>query len=283
MAKRNRITSAKTIERRIKEGRGNGHFSNYKPWLTIHDVPSHGVVTRIRGWKSGRLHHLFSEKYELAHFYQMEWAPNVIDIREQYPLLPIEKTLYIAEKLGIKHPRDPKTQYPVVMTTDMLLTVKKGDEYRFIAHTIKPISKLNKRVIEKFQIEKEYFKDLGIEWALITENEINYSLVNNVEWIHSARFLDDLYPPITLELIIEVQPWLLLEIQKQDKPLAKITLDLDNKFDLPKGTCIQIVRYLIANRYWEVDMNKKIEPTLYPINIVSTNNLKEDGLSEYLS
>ncbi|TYS59360.1 heteromeric transposase endonuclease subunit TnsA [Sutcliffiella horikoshii] len=282
MAKRSRKTSAKTIERRIKEGRGRGCFSDYKPWLTIYDVPSHGVVTRIRGWKTRRLHHLFSENYELAHFYQMEWSQNVIDIREQYPLLPLEKTLFIAEKLGIKHPRDPKTQHPIVMTTDMLLTVKDNDDCRFIAHTIKPISKINKRVIEKFQIEKEYFKDLGIDWALITENEINYDLVKNVEWIHSARYIDDLNDPITYELIVKVQPRLYLELLKGEKPLAKVTLDMDIKLDLPKGTCIQIVRYLIANRYWEVDITKRILPAINPIEIGKTKILKEDGLDEYI-
>lgn len=113
----------------------------------------------------------------------MEWEPNVVDIREQYPLLPLEKTLFIAEKLRIKHPRDSKTRQPIVMTTDTLLTVKAGDDFRFIAHTIKLISKLNKRVIEKFQIEKEYFKDLGINWALITENEINRWMKRQKCWI----------------------------------------------------------------------------------------------------
>lgn len=52
MSKRRRRTTAATIERWIKEGRGRRHFEEYKPWLTIHDVPSHGVVTRVRGWKS---------------------------------------------------------------------------------------------------------------------------------------------------------------------------------------------------------------------------------------
>jgi hypothetical protein len=131
MAKRNRATTARVIERRIKEGRGQGNLSSYKPWLTIHDIPSHGIVTRALGWKSGRLHHLFSEHYELAHFYQMEWANNVIDLREQYPLLPLKKTIFIADKMGIKHPTDPKTHHPIVMTTDQLITIKDGENMQF--------------------------------------------------------------------------------------------------------------------------------------------------------
>ncbi|WP_226002848.1 TnsA endonuclease N-terminal domain-containing protein [Paenibacillus sp. BJ-4] len=189
MSKIRSSSSIASIQRKIKEGRGQGHFSEYKPWLTVHDVPSIGIVTRILGWKSGRLHHYLSEHFELAHHYQMEWSEQVIDIRKQSPLLPLDKTLYIAQKLGIKHPTDPKNKLPIIMTTDMLLTVKQEESIKFIAHSIKPSNKLTKRVVEKLQIEKEFFKDQKIEGALITERQINYNLVRNVEWLHMRENL----------------------------------------------------------------------------------------------
>lgn len=260
MAKRRRATTARTIERRIKEGRGKGHFENYKPWLTIHDVPSQGIVTRVRGWKSGRLHHYLSEHFELAHHYQMEWALDVVDIREQYPLLPLEKTLFIAKKLGIRHPIDPRTKHPIVMTSDMLLTVRSDGELQSIAHSIKPSDKLNRRVLDKLQIEKYYFKDLDIEWRLITENQINYELVENVKWLHSAKVLDEL-AYLNNELICEMEPVLYERIINIDKPLAKLTLDLDEKMELPMGASMNAVRYLVANRLWKVDMSQRILPT----------------------
>lgn len=264
MAKRNRTITAKVIERRIKEGRGQGHFSSYKPWLTIHDVPSHGIVTRVLGWKSERLHHLFSEHFELAHFYQMEWANNVIDIREQYPLLPLEKTLFIAEKLGIKHPTDPRTHYPIVMTTDQLLTVRAGEELTYEANSIKPQSKLNKRVLEKLEIERKFFEDAGVKWRLITEKQINYILVKNVNWLHSSKSLNDL-PNFSRWYLDYIEPYLFQALKDQSKPFAKITLQQDKILGLPSGTCISIVKYLIANRVWKVDMTKLIEPSLKPI------------------
>jgi hypothetical protein len=280
MSKRRQRTTAATIARRIKEGRGKGHFGEYKPWLTIHDVPSQGVVTRVPGWKSGRLHHYFSEHFELAHHYQMEWASDVIDIREQYPLLSLEKTLYIAEKLGVRHPIDPKTKYPIVMTTDMLLTIRDGDELRFVAHSIKPTSKLNRRVLEKLEIEKCYFKDVGIGWGLITENQICYDLVKNVEWLHSAKTLEGT-SYLTKELINKLEPILYETIQFYDKPLAKITLDLDGKEGLPQGTCMNVVRYLIANRLWGVDLRQRIVPTLQSLKI--QNNRFQHGGAIYES
>ncbi|WP_440960851.1 TnsA endonuclease N-terminal domain-containing protein [Paenibacillus nitricinens] len=266
MSKRCRKTTPAVIEKRLKEGRGRGHFAEYKPWLTIHDVPSLGVVTRIMGWKSNRLHHYFSEHFELAHHYQMEWSSLVCDIREQYPLLPLEKTLFIADKLNIKHPIDPKTKHPIVMTTDMLLTVRDNDDVRFVAHSIKPRSKLNKRVLEKLEIERVFFKDIGIDWMLITEEQINYELVKNVEWLHSAKQLDDSH--ITNEMVDRIEPVLFKEIERSDKPLAKKTLEFDRKEEMKPGTSMFIVRYLVANRIWIVDMSKRIIPTLMPLKVI---------------
>ena len=105
MAKRNRITTAKTIEKRLAEGRGQGRGVNYIPYLKVHDVSSNGISSRISGWTTLRTHHLLS-KIETATFYVFDWAERIKDIREQYPLLPIDETLAIAESLCIRHPID---------------------------------------------------------------------------------------------------------------------------------------------------------------------------------
>jgi hypothetical protein len=71
MAKRQRATSTTTVEKRLKEGRGSGKGANYTPWLHIQDVPSQGLSSRIKGWKTGRVHHLLSEM-ETNYFYVLE-------------------------------------------------------------------------------------------------------------------------------------------------------------------------------------------------------------------
>lgn len=47
---------------------------------------------------------------------------------------------------------------------------------------------------------------------------------------------------------MEVQSGLYSNLQKGVKPLAKVKLEMDIKLGFPKGTCIQIVRYLIAKQ-----------------------------------
>ncbi|MEK4950812.1 TnsA endonuclease N-terminal domain-containing protein [Bacillus sp. FSL W8-1127] len=153
MSKRKRIAKE---EQWIREGRGSGRGANYKPWLTIQDVPSSGRVSRIKGNKINRQHEMFSD-LERNYFYISEFSDLVVDIREQFPLLPKSETIVIANELGIKHPTNPKTNEPVVMTTDFLLTIEKDNRFIDVARTIKMKDELLKeRVIEKFEIERVY-------------------------------------------------------------------------------------------------------------------------------
>ncbi|WNV05843.1 hypothetical protein RP726_05360 [Candidatus Methylospira mobilis] len=86
----------------IREGRGAGRGSVYKPWLTVRDIPSEGRSHRIFGHKSQRTHHLLSD-LELAVFLLLEWHVDTIEIREQFPLC-LETTRTLAEDAGIEHP-----------------------------------------------------------------------------------------------------------------------------------------------------------------------------------
>lgn len=76
MLTKNNQISEKTLLKWVKEGRGSGHGSEYRPWLTVRDLPSLGRVHRIFGHKSHRTHHLLSD-LELAVFLLLEWLPEV--------------------------------------------------------------------------------------------------------------------------------------------------------------------------------------------------------------
>ncbi|MDP7979789.1 TnsA endonuclease N-terminal domain-containing protein [Bacillus sp. WLY-B-L8] len=121
----------------------------------IQDVSSLGRSTRLKGIKTARQHEFLSD-LERNYFYLTEHSDFVIDIREQFPLLPSEETIVIADELGIEHPTNPKTGETIVMTTDFLLTVDKGQGVFEVAHTIKMKDKLLEEcVLEKFEIERE--------------------------------------------------------------------------------------------------------------------------------
>ena len=141
MAKRPRRYSESTTDRRIKEGRGQGRGKKYKPWLLTHDVASKGRAWRIKGWKTDRPHHLLSD-FEYDYCLIKDWDPSVVDIREQYPLLPLEETLALAEEcnirhLSVRHPTKRGVVILVVMTTDFVLTISEGLNSYDQARTLK--------------------------------------------------------------------------------------------------------------------------------------------------
>src|SRR5699024_11896381 len=112
-----------------------GSGAGYQPGLKIEDVSSLGLSTSLKGIKNGRQHDFLSD-LERNYFYLTEFSDVVLDIREQFPLLPQEETIVIAVELGIIHPADPKTGDPIVMSTDFLLTVDKGQVVFVVAYTI---------------------------------------------------------------------------------------------------------------------------------------------------
>lgn len=187
MSKRTRTSK---IEKWIKEGRGSGIGSDYKPWLNIQDVSSLGRSTRLKGIKTNRRHEFLSD-LERNYFYLTEYSNFIIDIREQFPLLPLEETIVIADELGIKHPVDPKTNEPIVMTTDFLLTVDKGEGIVEVARTVKMKDELyKKRVLEKFDIENVYWKRRNVDWGIVTEFQIPKIFARNISYINDYH---DLY------------------------------------------------------------------------------------------
>jgi hypothetical protein len=253
------LVTKEWIEKRIKKGRGNGTGAEYQPWLVIQDFSSLGRVHRIKGWKHGRVHHLFSD-LERNVFLHYQWPLSIIDIREQFPLLPVEETVEIAREIGVKHPIDPRTKHPIVMTTDLLLTVQQGLTPTYHPRTIKYLKDLqNMRSLEKLEIERRYWAALlrNLKLLIITEQQIVHPFVKNMLWIHPYYWLVDLYPLSEQELrrIASVLTQLVLN---EAVPLRTVAQRCDRLLKLKAGTSLIVVRHLLANRSWEVDMSVRI-------------------------
>jgi TnsA endonuclease N terminal/TnsA endonuclease C terminal len=197
---------------------------------------------------------------ELLYFFVLEWASNVVDIREQYALLPLEETLAIANSCGIRHPVDPKTRQPIVMTTDFVVTVRHGDTDIDQPRTIKYRDDLfNLRTLEKLEIERRYWEARGKELKIVTECSIPRVLAKNVEWLHPYRRFQDFtdLSDLALSLIASI---VMKTLQTRNAPLCEITISLDDELGLEGGTCLAITRHLLANRLLRVDMLKPINP-----------------------
>jgi TnsA endonuclease N terminal/TnsA endonuclease C terminal len=254
VSKRKTGLTEKKISLMEKEGRGQGVGQDYKPWINIQDFPSHGLVTRGKGWKTGRIHQFLS-KLERDYYHILEWDNAVTDIREQFPLTR-EDTWHIATELGIKHPIDPKTKVPIVMTTDFVITVKNLTSENHYARTIKPAMELeNERVIEKFEIERIYWESRGIDWGIVTEKEIPKEMVENLEWLHPSFFEIESLPPSTLRSYSDK---LKSFVKKYNTSIIEMVSDFEQTFHLESGMGLEILKHLIARKEVQVDITKKI-------------------------
>lgn len=247
-------------ENKLKKGRGQGHGQSYTPFLYTREVPSFGRSTRIKGWKTKRGHHFLSD-LETNYFLTLEWSQSVVDIREQFPL-PLGATLKIAERLSIIHPRDPNTGEASVMTTDFLIDIENNGVRGMLARTVKYAADLNNaRTIEKFEIERTYWTEQGVDWGIVTEFEIPKSLAHNVGWLHTATDQKDA-PGFDPAYIAYLEDQLFTElIARPDNALAKVCMSIDSKFGLKGGASLWVAKYLIATRQWAVDMMVKIDPS----------------------
>lgn len=257
MTKRARIQNYKKM---IKEARGTGIGSEYRPWLKIQDVASLGRATRLKGIKTGRQHEFLSDM-ERNYFYILEYSDNVVDIREQFPLLPLEETILIANELGINHPKHPETGEYIVMTTDFLLTVDREDRTLERARTIKAKDDLlDKRVIEKFEIERVYWSKKGIDWGIVTEEEIDKAIAHNISYVHGYKDISNLdcFINIAINEIKDLIYEFLKRIIDDERSMRVVCSEFDNEMLLEKGSGLSIFKYLVINKIIEIDINRII-------------------------
>jgi hypothetical protein len=260
MFRRRRGITISNLPKYLAKGYGQGEGANYQPMIHVQDFPSRGWRYREIGIKTGRQHDYLSSP-ELKYHYIVDGSVVVLDIREQFPLLPVERTLEIAELCGIPHPMDTVTREPFVMTTDFLIKVRQPIGSIELARTIKLAKDLdNKRTIEKFEIERRFWRARGIDWGIVTENEINEDLVENVKWLHKYTTLSSV-APLTREDVCLIGAELTRRVNRSKACLNDLTTQCDTMFRLEVGQSLVIARHLIASRQWIVDMSKPIHPS----------------------
>jgi hypothetical protein len=245
------------IQRFISEGRGKGTGSHYKPWLNASDVPSLGRVHRAFCPKTGREHHLLSDN-EYYTFLLQWWDDDVIDIREQYPLIDRSETLEIAARCGVKHPVDPASGALWVITTDFLVTQKHaGRNEEIIAYTVKQANELNKeRTLEKLEIERRYWERREVPWKIITDQQVKSIFTKNLSWILNSdgvpvngnRYIDDGDMKDQLAIERNANP---------ETPIRLICKIIDHNLGYKSGSALAALRRLLGNKLVTVNLHER--------------------------
>lgn len=245
------------VERHRKKGFGGGVGASYVPWLRVQDVPSQGRSHRIPGLKFDRVHHLLSD-LERAYYLACEFSDDVIDIREQYPLFPREKTQAIASSEGIRHPVYPGSSVPLVMTTDFLLTIRQLDgSEKLVARSVKYTKELagkdSLRALEKLKIEKLFWNNQGVDWNIVTEEMFTPDLVKNLGLIRNysnlpRALLQQSLQADFIQLLVEYRPYPL--------DAAECLRKIASRMHITYPDAKNIFLYLVWNKRLIFDLTK---------------------------
>lgn len=242
------------IERLKLDGRGSGEGSTYKPWIDVINVSSLGRSRRVFSPLTGRQHELLSD-VEWNLFLMLEWAEDVIDIREQFPL-DCDLTQEIASALQIRHPCYPRTTVPTVMTVDFLVTRRRNGKSFLEAFNAKRIEEEeDERSLEKLEIQRTYFDGMGVRHHIVYSSAIPMNKVRTIEWIRSGYLKEgetEPYPGFFKEHVVRIATE--LGRIRTSQTLNEYCEEYTYRFAIPTGTALRCSKMLMHNRMLIADL-----------------------------
>ncbi|THD04627.1 hypothetical protein B1810_04210 [Panacagrimonas perspica] len=163
-----------------------------------------------------------------------EYSTLIVDIREQFPLLPYGSTEVIAADMGVRHPIYPESVTPVVMSHDFVLTMSdKATDQTPLAISAKyqwNEAAKNKRMLEKLEIERRFATKVGrTNWKLVTDANFDPMVVSNLDWLHYGMRHD--LPKEYRQIAPCLLP-LLRGLDYQERRLSAVLTDLEKIPDL---------------------------------------------------
>lgn len=171
------------LHARIRRGKGIGTGANYKPWYKASDVPSHGTSSCVLGIPVSRHFDLLSE-LEATYFFLLERRHGVLDIREQFPILDVARTLELCAQLRVRHKYTGI--YPEPVTIDFLVTENIDGKIRHRAASIKSAKDAkDPEIRQRLAVEKIWCQEKGIEWSLVDTSKFSKTLLENLRFLRS--------------------------------------------------------------------------------------------------
>lgn len=278
MSKGRRFTSLESYEKALMDGFGKGSREFYQPWIRPQDFTnSSGIRSAIRGLKTFRQHNTMSG-IETEFYYLAEFNDAVIDIREQFPLLPLTLTQNIARILNIAHPTLRRNisgkdtpAIPAIMTTDFVLTFRNLDgSIKYRAYSVKPDEIISKRDAEKQEIERLFWEGINVQFLVYIGSKTNKVKSNNINWF-TAPFRMHGLPNHNID------PSVLRMLPPGQHVLTHIVKKLDSSPYIRPGNALNILKLMLATKKIEIDLTLDIVNNGYII--VLRNSAYEMGLN----
>lgn len=171
------------LRSRIRRGFGIGVGDRYQSWRQIRRSGIRGTASYVRGVKIDRIFQLLSEK-ETTYFYLTERQPAVVDIREHWPILELDRTVELSQAFGINHPMHDDMPEP--FTLDFLITEQNETGITYRASCLSPVSDSPTARSERLlQLQYRWCQENGIAWYRVETTQFDRVILHNLRYIRS--------------------------------------------------------------------------------------------------
>lgn len=218
------------------------------------ETNSVGERHRVRSRLTGRTHHYLS-RGEVAYHYVAELAPRVLDIREQYPIIPVKETLKIAKALKVRHPY--RGSEPFEVTIDLMLSVDdQNGGVLYVARSVKPSAELEKPDVQaRLALECAACRSRGIPWKLVTESLANSEVRSRGRWLFKV-FKD--FPDYTCDEKVAAAFIDALSTRQLTEPLRAVIVGAGKACGLPYEEAVNLFKFLVCTRRVRVDLSASL-------------------------
>lgn len=262
-----------TIISRIRRGVGQGEGANYVPGLNRRSVPSHGRSTHLPLFGRTR-HHVTLSANERRVAVLLAWDDEVLDIQEQYPLLPVSLTQELAASRGIRHPME--NGFPVERTLDFKvmharlgwvgLSFKPEDDVNGSKSPVGPAGHLRspvslrqaKRKRDLLEIERAFSAQMGWLWGMVSEDQVPLVRARNLDILRERWNIQlaGIGPEHHEEIAARVAGYL-----KAGAALAEACNRTETALRLPGegGSAIAVSLNRLARKAWSIDLDHPLD------------------------
>ena len=237
---------------RIKKGFGLGVGEYYLPWLRVRDVRSEGTSANIFGIKLRRRLHLLSG-LESTYYGLVERESDVIDIREQFPILDLKSTLRLCAEHQIRHTQVGR--FPEPFTIDFLITRRTSAGLRYEARSIKtPEDAKNPAIQARLRIEYEWCLANGIPWALVSTEDFTKELASSLVFVR-AWFKHRYEPNLEQAMQFSEQ---FLSVYEPNRALKSLIVRAAKRLGQGEDLAQDVFRYCAWSSLIEVELRRKV-------------------------
>ncbi len=241
---------------RLRRGFGLGIRESYLPWLRVRDVPSTGSSGNPNGIRIPRTYHLLSE-LERIYFFLLERQPDVVDIREQFPILHLHGTLELCAALDVAHPRQGR--FPEPFTFDFMVTRESPSGLTHQARSVKtPEDAQDPEVRRRLNVEYQWCRQNDIDWRLVDTNEFTKDLLSTLVFMRG--WSRHRYKP-TAESI-EAFAAGFMHVYRRNVPLRELLLECESYLRTSFDECQNAFRYGAWADWIRLDLSRNLAMNL---------------------